>query len=319
MNISQLLQSTAYVRGYGPNDTFGKKKFGEIMLYNKSVKTKANLSIIEVSMMIRAVTDTIKPTKDSKPRPVVAHKVQIAISGVKQEKVSSSELIQRIKNLEVDGKKPYADLHGNHILSEVEHDTKFFEDKSIFKSTSDSYVIVDDHISKESEIQVWCSCSSYYWVFQYYNMQADVNIRVHNKYPGEYIHKTKAGWKAFKENKPMRNPGKNPGMCKHIMLLLAILMENETVSEARSVIKAYKANYSKFKKMSRMSKDSFKKLLDKFKSDNNMKKNQRNVAHTSFGYAKSTGNHKRNQQGFNSHMKWVSNPNNKNGGYWRMK
>lgn len=319
MNISQLVQSTSYVTGYQPSETFGKKKFGEVMIYNKSVRTKANLSIIEVTMMIKGVTDMIKPTKESKPRPVVAHRVQIAISGVKQEKVSSSELIQRIKNIEIDGRKPYADLHGNHILSEVEHDTKFFEDKSIFKSGPKSYVIVEDQISKESQIQVWCSCSSYYWVFQYYNMQAGVNIPIHNKYPTSYIHKTQAGWKAFKENRPMRNPGKHPGMCKHIMLLLAILMENETVSEARSVIKAYKANYSKFKKMNRMSRETFKKLLDKFKSDNNMKKNQRNVAHTSFGYAKSAGNHKKNQQGFRSHMKWVPNPNNKNGGYWRMK
>lgn len=319
MNISELLQSTSRVKGFSAKDTFNKKKFGEIILYNKSVKTKANLSIIEVSMMIKGLSDKIKPTKESEERSVVAHRVKIAISGVKQEVVSSEELVNRIKNIEIDGKKPYADLHGNHIKSEVEHDVKFFEDKSIFKSGPTSYVIVDDHISKESKIQVWCSCSSYYWVFQYYNIQEDVNIRAHNKYPREYIYKTKAGWEAFRRNKPMRNPGKHPGMCKHIMLLLAILMENETVAEARSVIKNYKANYSKFKKLDRMSPGNYKKLLDKFESDYRTKRNQRNSERTSSGYAQSVGNFKKNQQGFMSHMKWVSNPNSKYGGYFKMK
>ena len=65
MNIFELIRSTSYVEGYSPDDTFGKKKFGEIMLYNKSVKAKANLSIIEVTMMIKGVTDMIKPTEES--------------------------------------------------------------------------------------------------------------------------------------------------------------------------------------------------------------------------------------------------------------
>lgn len=319
MNISELLLSTSRVKGFGAKDTFNKKEFGEIIVYNKSVKTKANLSIIEVSMMIKGTSDKIKPARESEERSVVAHRVKIAISGVKQEVVSSEELINRIKNIEADGKKPYADWNEDQIKSEVEHDVKFFEGKSIFKSGPSSYVIVEDQISKDSKIQVWCSCSSYYWVFQYYNIQEDVNIRTHNRYPKEYIYKTKQGWEAFRKNKPIRNPGKHPGMCKHIMLLLAILMENETVAEARSIIKNYKANYSKFKKMDRMSPENYNKLLKKFEGDRRMKQNERKMEHSTFGYSKSVGNHKKNQQGYMSHMKWVSNPNSKYGGYFRMK
>lgn len=310
MNISELLESTSNVTGFGAKDTFGKKKFGAIYLYNKSVRVKPGSSIVEVTMMIRGVSDMIKPTKESSQRSVAVHKVMIAIRGVNQEAVSNTEIVERIKNLEVDGQKPYAGEHGNHILSEIEKDTKFFKDKTIFKNKGGGYVIVEDKIPKTAEIRVWCSCSSYYWVFQYYNVQNKTDIWM--KYPDKYIPKTKKGWEAFKKNRPMRNPGKHPGMCKHIMLLLAILMEKETVSEARSIIKNYKANYNKFKVMNKLTKKGYDQLIKDYKSDHLRKNTQRQVDRVNFGYADEKGIKKPNQRGWMSHMKWVN-------GHWRMK
>lgn len=316
MNISQLLESTSRVNGFKASETFSKK-FGEIFLYNKSVRVKPGSSIIEVTMMIRGSTDKIKPSKESESRSVAVHKVMISIRGVKQESVSSQTIIERIKNLEVNGTKPYVDWHGNMILSEIQGGTKFFEGKTIFKNGSGGYVIVNDQISKDCDIRVWCSCSSYYWVFQYYNVQNKVDIWM--KYPDKYIPKTKIGWEAFKKNKPLRNPGKHPGMCKHIMLLLALLMENNTVAEARSIVKNYKANFENFKKVSKLSKNAYNKLIKEYQADHRKKNAQRQVEHSTFGYAEKAGIKKASQKGFMSHMKWVSNPNNKNGGFWRMK
>ena len=313
MNISQLLASTAKVKGFSASK-FGEKKFGNIYLYNKTVRVKQGSSIIEVTMMIKGTSDSIKPVKESTSRSVAVHKVMIAIHGVKQEAVSNKEIIRRIKNLEIDGEKPYAGLHGNAIHSEIKNETKFFEDKTIFSNSSGGYVIVDDDISKESEIRVWCSCSSYYWVFQYYNVQEKVDIWM--KYPDKYIPKSKAGWEAFKKNKPLRNPGKHPGICKHIMLLLALLMDNNTISESRNLVKSFKANFSKFKAVKKLSKDSYDKLIKSYESDHRRKNAQRQVDRSTYGYAKSIGNNKKNQQGFMSHMKWV---NTKSGGHWRMK
>lgn len=314
MNITELLASTARVKGFSAKDTFNNKSFGSIYLYNKTVRTKPGSSIIEVTMMIKGSSDKIKPAKESKTRSVAAHKVMISISGVQQEVVSSEVLIDRIKNIEYDGSKPFAGVHGNQILSEVAQGTKFFEDKTIFKNSSGGYVIVTDKIPKTAQIRVWCSCSSYYWVFQYYNVQNKVDIW--GKYPDKYTYKSHAGWLAFKKNRPMRNPNKAPGMCKHIILLLAILMENETVSEARSVIKNYKANFDKFKTLSRLSPKNYNKLIKDYQSDHRRKNLQRQVERSEFGYARSVGNTKKNQQGYRPGMTYVKT---KTGGYWRMK
>ena len=313
MNISQLIESTASVKGFKASDTF-QKKFGEIYFFNKTVRVKPGSSVIEVTMMIKGSSDNIKPARESSARSVAVHKVMVAISGVKQESVSSVELVKRIKNLEVNGEKPYAGLHGNEIISEVKNDTKFFENKTIFQNNSGGYVIVQDEISRDCGIRVWCSCSSYYWVFQFYNVKEKVDIWM--KYPDKYIPKTKAGWEAFKKNKPMRNPKRAPGMCKHIMLLLALLMDNNTISGSRSITKSYKANIDKFKKVNKMSRENYNKLMKKYESDHRRKNAQRQVDRSEYGYAKSIGNNKKNQQGFMSHMKWV---NTKNGGHWRMK
>ena len=53
-------------------------------------------------------------------------------------------------------------------------------------------LIITDKISDESEIRVWCSCSAYYWAFQYYNV--DNKVDLYGSYPEKYIPKTKKGF-----------------------------------------------------------------------------------------------------------------------------
>ena len=278
MNISQLIASTERLskRGYGAKNTFGYKQFGEIYLYNKVVRVKPSFSIIEISMMIKAVTD-----KNAK-----VHKVMVSIHGVEQKTYSDEDFIKEL----VEAKKvgsPQTEEEKQDILKKVEEGSLGLPDKTIFKNKGGGYVAVSNHISKNSEIRVWCSCSSYYWVFQFYNVENGVDIW--GKAPDKYIPKTKKGWEAFKSGTPIRNPGRNPGMCKHIMLLLALLMDKETVAESRGILRNYKANFDRFKEANRLSQSDYETKVKEFTEGRKAQYKERVAARTSPGYRGTEG------------------------------
>ena len=281
MNISQLLRSTEYLDHYKPSYTFTNKKFGELYLFNKVVRVKPGSSIIEVSMMIKAVTE----------RHANVHKVMVALRGVDQRVVSDEALLKEIaeeKKLEIPTDKQERTNFKKDILKRVRDGEKILKDKTIFVNKDGGFVEVSDHISKESEIRVWCSCSSYYWTFQFYNVENNVDIW--GKAPDKYIPKTKKGWEAFKSGKPMRNPGRHPGMCKHILLLLALLMDDDTVSEARGITRSYRANIERFKKVDRLGPKKFNELIKDYKSGKRKQNLQRQASRTmNMGYEGNKG------------------------------
>lgn len=282
MTISRLLQSTNKVDGYKPSDTFGHKKFGDIYAYNKTVRVKPKHSIIEVTMMITAVTEHIH-SKTSAERPMAAHKVMVAISGVEQEILTAEELIARMRATYPECSDPEAVPDADVLQRALDPEKKPFKDKTVMEQTNGTYVLVTDKIKDSSLIQVWCSCSSYYWVFQYYNIQEDANIKL----PGApvrmpmYRYKTKKGFNSFKKGKPIRNPKKAPGVCKHLMLLLAMLMSSGVVAakskNAENVETAYFLNLSKFKSKTktRVSKEEYDKLMKDFNADRRVQINER--------------------------------------------
>ena len=274
VTIQQLIDSTNTVKGYDTQTTFSKKKFGAIYAFNKVATPKPKDSIIEISMMIKGVTDMIR--LKTKTKPVAAHKVLMAIKGVKQELLSRDELISRMK-------RDYVELREEDkkeviIARALDPDKKPFKNKTVMQVSQDKFVILDDEISNDAEIHVWCSCSSYYWVFQYYNIDKDVNLPRYNK-SMNYKYKTKAGIQASLSGKPMRNPNKAYGMCKHLQLLLALLMDSETVSAttsgAKAINKEYHLNINRFKKVEKLSPAEYKKLQTKFKHDREIKSNER--------------------------------------------
>ena len=282
MNISQLIASTERLRdrGYGAKNTFGSKKFGQLDLYNKVVRVKPSFSIIEVSMMIGAVTE-----KNS-----LVHKTMIAIRGVEQELVTDEVLVERVAKehrLDIPSETIDKKTFITDILRRIEDKELGLQDKTIFKNKGGGHVIVSNKIGKDCEIKVWCSCSSYYWVFQFYNVENGVDIW--GKAPDKYIPKTKKGWEAFKSGKPLRNPGRNPGMCKHIMLLLALLMEDDVVSEARGITRSFKANIEKFDKTKRLSEKESERMITDFAKGRKAQYKERAAARTSLGYNGTNG------------------------------
>ena len=147
--------------------------------------------------------------------------------------------------------------------------------------------LIEDKIPETSDIRVWCSCSDYYWTFQYYNVEQKVDI--YNKAPARYVPKTKKGFEAFKKNQPLRNPGRHPGMCKHLVLLLSMLMEKGTVQDSNGVLTDYfKADYDKFKKAKRLDQDSYDKLMKEYMRDHRKVVQERSLNRaTNFGYGSS--------------------------------
>lgn len=284
MNIKELIKSSGNVYHRGKSHALAKD-LGTILLNNQMVTVRKSGTVIDVSMMISGVTDMIR-AGDSK-KPVAYHRVSMSIKGVKQTYYKPDELVATIRMMH----KEYADTekfkNADILKIVVENPTKFFEDATVFRATNDSnrgFCVVSNKIPEDSEVQVWCSCSDYYWTFQYYNCDNDVDI--YKRYPERYIPKSKAGYEAFKKNQPLRNPSKSPGMCKHLMLLLATLMDKGVVEEGSNMKKYYKANYGNFKIEQRISMSNYEKRINEWKKDQKIKTQQRALARNMAGYKK---------------------------------
>ena len=88
----------------------------------------------------------------------------------------------------------------------------------------------------------------------------------------------------------MRNPGRHPGMCKHLLLLLALLMDDDTISEARGITTNYRANLERFNKVNRLGPKKYQELLNKYNNDRRRQNLKRQMERASeVGYAGDKG------------------------------
>lgn len=271
MNLEELIASTNKVKNRDQGSVF-KKKFGSIMAFNKKVSVAGQGNVIVVNMMIGGVTDYIRA--GGKRKPVPFHKVVLAINvgedGYKR--YTAEELVKEIRSKT----KEYEGLPDPDVLKgALESPTKYFEGWTLFqKSDNHGFVIIKNQIPKDSEIQVWCSCSDYYWTFEYYNIQnrsskgACLNYSqgATSAYPKVYNHQSAAGKKS---KRPIRNPGRHPGMCKHLMLLAAMLMKDNLIKDSNGLSKFYEANFAEFIKGSmktqRLNQRSFDEVMRGYK------------------------------------------------------
>jgi hypothetical protein len=295
MNIRQLIESTNQVKNRDQASAL-KKKFGSIYAYDKRASIEENGRVVTISMLISGRTDFIK--QGGKRTPVPYHKVSIAINIGEEgrKEYTPEELVSeiRLNYSKYANEKEYVD---KDILKEVaEKPDKFFKGATVFKTLKGGkYMVVKNKISEDAPIQVWCSCSDYYWTFQYYNIQTPVktktgkllgclNLYATKDYPKVYNHRSEAGKKS---KRPLRNPGRHPGMCKHLMLLLAMLMKDDVVKPGKSELgQEYELNYTKFFKNNikeRISDTEFERKLAKYKYGQSIKNDQRNLIHHNSG------------------------------------
>lgn len=286
MNLQELIESTNKVKNRDKASVF-QKKFGSIYAFNKNITIAKGGNAIIINMIIGGVTDFIK--MGGRRAPVPFHKVSLALNVGKEGKTdyTASQLVEAIRMRH----KEYADKdkwpNPDVLKAALESPTKFFDDATIFKTTNaEGYTVVTNNIPEKSEVQVWCSCSDYYWSFQYYNIQTRnkdgscLNLYGATGYPKTYNHRSVAGKKS---KRPMRNPGRHPGMCKHLMLLVAMLMEDDLIKDKKNGLqKYYKANYEEFlkdKEKSRISERAFAEKMKQYERGQRIMNDQRNEAH----------------------------------------
>ena len=290
MNLQELITSTNKVRSEAK---VFQKKFGAIYAYNKNVAIAKGGNAITISMIIGGVTDMIKV--GGKRVPVPFHKVALSLNvgedGKKE--YTSKELVETIRATHgeyADEKKyPAPDI----LKEALENPTKFFDDATVFKSTNKGvdFVVVTNKISEKSEVQVWCSCSDYYWTFAYYNQSTKnkdgscLNLYGAAGYSNKVYNHRSAKGKASK--RPLRNPGRHPGMCKHLMLLVAMLMKDELITDPKNgLTKYYKVNYDEFlkdKEKSRISQRSYESKMQQYERGMRQLNKQRTEAQQILG------------------------------------
>ena len=288
MNLQELINSTNSVKGRGQNSVF-QKKFGSIYAFNKRVDIIENGNAISISMIIGGVTDMIKV--GGKRTPVPFHRVALALNVGKDGKkeYTSDQLVSEIRMRH----KKYADEKEwpkPDILKEVLNaPDKFFDNATVFqKVNGKKWVVVTNNIPIESEVQVWCSCSDYYWTFEYYNINhknrdgSSINL-----YPSASLRYPKTYNRKSGSRIPVRNPGRHPGMCKHLMLLVAMLMKDEVIKDPKTgLLKAYKADYATFlrdKQKQRIKQSAYADMMKKYNEGLKILRSQRNTAHIQRG------------------------------------
>lgn len=288
MNLKELIESTNKVHNRDKASVF-QKKFGSIYAFNKNITIAKGGNAIVINMMIGGVTDMIKT--GGKRTPVPYHKVSLALNLGKEGRkdYTADELVAaiRLRNKEYADKEEWS--KEDILKLALENPTKFFADATIFKTTNGSgYSVVSNQIPEDVPVQVWCSCSDYYWTFQYYNMTArnkdgtSVNANLYGSvgYAKTYNHRSEAGKKS---KVPLRNPGRHPGMCKHLMLLVAMLMKEELLKNTRNgLVKFYNANYAGFIKgneKERVNQGTFANMMKNYKKGQEELNKERNEAH----------------------------------------
>ncbi len=286
MNIKELIASTNKVKNRDQATVF-QKKFGSIYAFNKNITIVKGGSAIVINMIIGGVTDYIK--MGGKRQPVPFHKVSLALNVGKdgRKDYSPTELVEAIRARHAEYRDKEKWPNPDVLKAALESPSKFFDDATIFKTTNaEGYTVVTNNIPENSEVQVWCSCSDYYWTFQYYNINtrnkdgSSLNLYGATGYPKVYNHRSAIGKKS---KRPMRNPGRHPGMCKHLMLLLAMLMEDEIIKDPKNgLTKYYKANYEEFlkdKEKGRISQRTFENKMQQYEKGRSILNDQRNAAH----------------------------------------
>ena len=286
MNIKELIASTNRVKNRDQATVF-QKKFGSIYAFNKNITIFKGGNAIVINMIIGGVTDYIRT--GGRKQPVPFHKVSLALNIGKDGKkdYTPTELVEaiRAKHSEYRDKDKWP--NPDVLKAALENPDKFFEDATIFPTTNgEGYTVVTNNIPENSQVQVWCSCSDYYWTFQYYNINtrnrdgSSLNLYGATGYPRVYNHRSTAGKKS---KRPMRNPGRHPGMCKHLMLLVAMLMKDEVIKDSKDgLIKYYKANYGEFLKgneKKRISQQAFESKMKQYERGHAIMNDQRNTAH----------------------------------------
>jgi hypothetical protein len=257
MNIGSLLKGSYTVQSVNqakhrtanryPSATFVHKEFGQIYGFNKNIKYKSDSDIIEFQLMMGVATQVDRST----------HKISVAIKGVKIKEYTAEELADKIRG----ANKKYTQLKkldNKTVVTRAIKNDKLYRGFTIFNKSNtndilskngsildknnenDKFVIVDKVIPLTAETRVTCSCSDFFYTFSYYNYEHGCLL---GPKPPPYKKYTGSDSIVIK-----RNIRETPGVCKHLMLFFAMLMDGKTLFSGKIIeneselMSGYKAN-----------------------------------------------------------------------------
>lgn len=136
---------------------------------------------------------------------------------------------------------------------------KIIEDTFITKNNKQGYKVASiEHIQEKED--VYCitteglgnflvatninsgvvveNCADYYYTFGYYNAEHKVHIGMK---PPKYIPYRKIT-KNDADFRPSRNPNRHPGVCKHLLLFIALLMNGRVINPSNQLIDTFTEN-----------------------------------------------------------------------------
>ena len=245
MNIEELLRSTismGYLDSYfhnrlenrrGPEYIFEFKPFGPVYYNNLMMAYKGD--IIELSLVMGSVTDMHKS----------AHRIAIALKGVEYEEYTEKEIVDYIWT-----KNPgLRELSKEEILIAIKEDKSFqpVEGRTVIQksSTERRFFVINNKIKASTEIAVRCTCSDFYYAWAWYN--ADHGCLVGVRPPAyKRVFTTERG-----RFRTLKNPHKIPGMCKHVMLFLALLMRGGLIENLPTLSSTLNKNMGKMEMLGR--------------------------------------------------------------------
>lgn len=85
------------------------------------------------------------------------------------------------------------------------------------------------------------NCSDYYYTFAWYNSEHRVNIGMK---PPRYTPYRKLT-KKDTDFRPVRNPNRHPGVCKHLLLFIALLMNGRVLNPSNQLMDSFLGNKKK--------------------------------------------------------------------------
>ena len=226
MDIKELLQSTYKVSGrYKPNYTFSQKEFGGIYAFNKTVSFKPSVNVIEITMYMGVATETKKS----------AHKIAIALFDIKTEQINRKQLIELVRKEHNFGNE----LSDIEILDLIlEEEKPILQNKTVIQSGTNlnNFLLVENTIPLTTKIRVKCSCSNFFYVWAWYNADHKALIGLR---PPKYKPYVKLDRKQLTTLTPKLNPHKRPGVCKHLLLFLALLMNGGILQDSTDLTSSY--------------------------------------------------------------------------------
>jgi hypothetical protein len=193
-----------------------------------------------------------------------AHRVSIALHGIDSKEYTSEELIHLIKVEDARLSK----VDDGEILNNVLKEVSFLKGKTIIQKDTnrDKFIVFSNNIPLKTEIRVKCTCSDFFYTFAWYNADHKVLI---GRRPPKYKRYLGLTSKEKEDIVPVRNPRRLPGVCKHILLFLALLMDGKILDESQPIMTSFKKSSSRLEIIPR---SEISSLLKKLKTELNKEK-----------------------------------------------